>query len=104
MKYTEVKENDILTFSGASGSGSVVKTQQHGYYFMPAKIGMRLKGIKSPILKNERFVFTSYRVQKADSEGRIIKCILTRLSNGTNFAVSEDFFHRYFKKIDLSNL
>ena len=104
MKYTEVKENDVVTFSAKSGSGSVVKTKSHGYYFMPAKLGMRLKGDISPILKNERFVFTSYRVQKADSEGRIIKCILTRLSNGTNFAVSEDFFHRYFKKIDLSNL
>jgi len=104
MQYTEVKANDIIVFSGASGSGSVVKTAHHGYYFMPAKEGMRLKGIKSPIMKNERFVFTSFRVQKADSEGRIIKCILTRLSNGTNFAISEDFFHRFFNKIDLSNL
>jgi len=104
MKYTEVKENDIMIFSSPTGTGSVVKTENHGYYFMPAKIGMRLKGKKSPILKNERFVFTNYRVQKADSGGRIIKCILTRLSNGTNFAISEDFFHRYFKKIDLSNL
>lgn len=104
MKYAEVRTNDILTFSGANGSGSVVKTQKHGYYFMPAKSGMRLKGVKSPILKNERFVFTSFRVQKADASGRIIKCILTRLNDGTNFAISEYFFHRYFQKIDLSNL
>jgi hypothetical protein len=104
MQYAEVKENDILTFSSSTGSGSVVKTQNHGYYFMPAKSGMRLKGIKSPILKNERFVFSNYRVQKADADGRIIKLILTRLHDGTNFAISEYFFHRYFRKIDLSNL
>jgi|11_taG_2_1085331.scaffolds.fasta_scaffold00057_54 hypothetical protein len=104
MQYVEIKENDVLIFPGSNGSGSVVKTQKHGYYFMPAKYGMRLKGVKSPIQKNERFVFSSYRVQKADAEGRIIKCILTRLDDGTNFAVSEYFFHRYFRKIDLSNL
>tara|TARA_Y100000589_G_scaffold312055_1_gene331975 strand:- start:941 stop:1261 length:321 start_codon:yes stop_codon:yes gene_type:complete len=101
--HAEVKTSDILLFKENHGKGSIVKVKNRGYYFMPAKFGMRIKGEKKPIAKFERFVFNGYVVQKFDKD-RIIKCYLTRLEDGTNFAISETELYNYFCKSSRSFL
>ena len=103
-KWVEVRNGDSVYFIGNTGEGSVVKTENHGRYFMPAKIGMRIKGVKSPIMKMERFIFADSKVQKVDGCERIIKCFLTRIEDSTVFAVSERQLHRYFGKSNESSL
>ena len=102
--WVEIKTNDILIFNSKTGSGSVVETAKHGRYFMPAKIGMRLKGPKKPIVRNERFTFSSARVQKVDGKNRIVKFTLLRESDGTLFAISENDVQAYFAKSSRSSL
>ena len=58
IKSTEVKSGDRIVFNHSSGKGSVVRTKNKGYFFMPSKLGMRISGEKSPIARNEIFVFT----------------------------------------------
>mgnify|MGYP006892426384 CR=1 FL=1 len=103
-KWVEVRNGDTVYFIGNSGSGSVVKTENHGRYFMPAKVGMRIKGEKSPISNMEKFIFTNSTIQKVDGSERIIKCLLTRIEDSTVFAISESQMHRYFGKSNESSL
>jgi hypothetical protein len=103
-KWSEIRVNDRIFFKGKSGTGSVVKTERHGYYFMPAKIGMRLKGVKKPISKYEMFILNDIQVQEILMNDRTVKCLLTRASDGTQFAISEDSLMRYFGKSDQSVL
>lgn len=103
-KWSEVRINDRILFKAKTGSGSVVKTESHGYYFMPAKIGMRLKGIKKPIERNEIFILNNVQVQEASGTDRIVKCQLTRINDGIQFSISEDSLIRYFGKSDQSFL
>jgi hypothetical protein len=99
----ELKKGDIVYFKENHGHGSVVKIKNKGFYFMPAKLGMRISGEKNPIARFERFVFNDYVVQKQNNK-RIIKCYLTRLHNGTQFAISENELYSYFCKADVSFL
>ena len=103
-KWIEVKNNDALYFSAETGKGSIVETEKHGRYFMPAKQGMRLKGKKSPIRKYERFVFSGYKVQKAGQGKRVLKFFLIREFDGHVFAISEDNAQKYFSKSSESSL
>lgn len=103
-KWVELRNGDSVYFIGNSGTGSVVKTESHGRYFMPAKVGMRIKGEKSPIAFRERFIFTASKIQKVDGCERIIKCFLTRIEDSTIFAVSERQLHKYFGKTNESSL
>ena len=102
--WVELKNNDILIFNQVSGSGSVVETKNHGRYFMPAKIGMRLKGEKKPIARNERFVFNGAQVQQTSGSSRIVKFFLLRELDGTLFAISENDAQSYFAKTSASSL
>tara|TARA_B000000557_G_C20677509_1_gene401656 strand:- start:260 stop:592 length:333 start_codon:yes stop_codon:yes gene_type:complete len=103
-KWTEVRYGDYVYFKGKTGTGSVVKTESRGRFFMPAKIGMRIKGEKFPILKNERFILTNSKVLHAEGTDRIIKCFLTRCSDNTTMIISERQFQQYFYKTNQSNL
>ena len=103
-RWVELRNGDSVCFIGNSGTGSVVKTERHGRYFMPAKVGMRIKGEKSPILRMERFIFTESKIQKVDGCNRIIKCFLTRIEDSTIFAISERQLHKYFGKTNESSL
>ena len=103
-KWVEIKTNDILIFNSKTGSGSVVETANHGRYFMPAKIGMRLKGEKKPIVRNERFIFSNAKVQKVDGSNRIVKFTLLREIDGTIFSISENDIQTYFAKSPRSSL
>jgi hypothetical protein len=103
-KWVELRNGDTVYFIRNSGEGSVVKTESHGRYFMPAKIGMRIKGIKNPIMKFEKFIFTNSRVQKSEGCERIVKCYLTRIEDSTIFAISERQLHKYFGKSNESSL
>ena len=60
-KWVEVKKGDKIIFNSDNGKGSVVKIKNKGYCFMPAKIGMRLNGEKSPIGKFEMFILTDFK-------------------------------------------
>lgn len=102
--YTELKNNDLIVFNQKTGSGSIVETKNHGCYFMPAKIGMRLSGIKTPLRKNEQFIYNNYVVQKAEGFDRIIKLFITRIQDGKVFAISEDQLHKNFAKLNRSSL
>jgi len=103
-KWSEIRVNDRIFFKEKSGSGSIVKTERHGHYFMPAKIGMRLKGHKKPITKYEMFILNDIQVQEVLNKNRTIKCLLTRASDGIQFAISEDSLMRYFGKSEQSIL
>ena len=103
-KWIEIRYGDIIKFKGKSGTGSVVFTENNGNYFMPAKLGMRIKGIKKPIKKYEEFVFNDSVVQSASGNSRVIKCFLTRISDNCEFAVSEQCLMRYFGKTNQSRL
>tara|TARA_Y100000992_G_C21062561_1_gene394856 strand:- start:123 stop:443 length:321 start_codon:yes stop_codon:yes gene_type:complete len=94
---SELKISDILYFKESHGKGSIVKVKNRGCYFVPAKFGMQIKGEKKPIAKFEKFVFNNYVVQKHD-RNRIIKCFLTRLEDGVDFAISENELYNYFCK------
>ena len=103
-QWTEVRTGDRIYFSGKSGEGSVVKTENHGNYFMPARIGMRIKGAKKPIAKNETFIFSKSEVQKVDKCERIVKINLIRTFDGEEFSISETQFMQFFAKRDERNL
>ena len=103
-KWIEIRYGDIIKFKGKSGTGSVVFTENNGNYFMPAKLGMRIKWIKKPSKKYEEFVFNDSVVQSASGNSRVIKCFLTRISDNCEFAVSEQCLMRYFGKTNQSRL
>lgn len=103
-KWIEIRNGDICYFIGKNGTGSVVETQSHGSYFVPAKMGMRIKGNKNPIRKHESFILTNSEVQKVDKCDRIVKVFLTRMLDGKEFAISEKQFQQYFGKSEQSSL
>ncbi len=103
-KWVEVRNGDRVYFGGKTGEGSVVATENHGNYFMPARIGIRIKGIKNPISRDEAFTMVSSKVQKVDKCERIVKVMLTRTLDGKEFAISESHFMQFFVKKDESSL
>ena len=103
-QWVEVRNGDTIIFNKGTGKGSVVLTEGKGNYFMPAKLGMRIKGIKKPIVKNEEFIYNGSIVQSSSGKDRIVKCKLLRLSDNVSFAVSEFDLWNYFSKLDRSNL
>jgi len=103
-KWIEVRSGDRVYFNGKNGEGSVVATENHGNYFMPARTGMRIKGVKKPISKYESFTMASSEVQKVDKCKRTVKIILTRTLDGEEFAISESQFMQFFTKRDESSL
>ena len=104
IKWVEIRQGDTILFKEKTGKGSVVFTSNNGNYFMPAKVGMRIKGIKKPIEKNEEFIFNGSTVQAASGTSRIVKCELLRLSDNISFFVSEMDLMAYFSKSDKSSL
>lgn len=103
-KWVEIRQGDSILFKEKTGKGSVVFTSNNGNYFMPAKIGMRIKGIKKPIIKNEEFIFNGSTVQAASGFSRVVKCELLRLCDNTNFYISEMDLMTYFSKSNRSSL
>lgn len=102
-KWGEVRNGDSVYFKGKTGTGSVVKTKNHGRYFMPAKLGMRIKGEINPIIKNERFIFSGSKVQFVEGSDRIVKCFITRVTDNSIVAISEKQFMQYFYKTNQTN-
>lgn len=103
-QWVEVRSGDAIVFNKQTGKGSVVLTEGKGNFFMPAKIGMRIKGIKKPIARNEEFIFGGSVVQSSSGNSRIVKCKLLRLSDNTNFYISEMDLWNYFSKSSRSSL
>ena len=103
-QWIEVRNGDRVYFNGKNGEGSVVNTENHGNYFMPARIGMRIKGVKKPIAKNEAFTFSSSEVQKVNKCERTVKINLIRTFDGEEFSISEFQFMQFFVRRDESNL
>ena len=87
-KTVEVKKGDRIIFKAGNGKGSVVMTKNKGNYFMPAKFGMRIDGLKSPIGQSEVFVINNFEVQKFENK-HIVKCTLTRCKDCIQFHLSE---------------
>ena len=102
-KWVEVRKGDRIVFKEKNGKGSVVKVKNKGFYFMPAKIGMRLNGAKSPIGKSELFIVNDFVVIKYEGE-YLVNCHLTRCKDSTQFIVNERNFQKYFAKINQSSL
>ena len=96
-RLVEVKKGDRIIFKASTGKGSVVRTENKGYYFMPAKFGMRISGLKSPISKNEVFILNDFEVQSYENK-RVVKCVLTRCKDNVQFALNENEFIKYFSK------
>jgi len=103
-QWVEIRQGDTIQFKEKSGKGSVVFTSNNGNYFMPAKVGMRIKGAVKPILKNEEFIFSESTVQSVSGVTRVVKCELLRLSDNSNFFVSEMDLMSYFSKSNKSSL
>jgi len=104
IRWVEIRCGDTILFKNKTGSGSVVFTPNNGNYFMPAKIGMRLKGIKKPIEKYEEFILNDSVVQSVHGNSRVIKCTLIRKSDNCQFFISEFDLMQYFGKTNRSNL
>lgn len=102
--WVEIRTGDTILFKNRTGTGSVVITEKNGNYFMPAKIGMRIKGMKKPIQKSEEFIFNGSVVQAASGTTRVVKCELLRLVDGVSFYVSEMDLMTYFSKANKSQL
>ena len=100
--WVEIRTGDIILFKNKTGTGSVVLTENNGNYFMPAKIGMRIKGLKKPIQRSEEFIFNGSVVQATSGTTRVVKCELLRISDNTNFFVSELDLMSYFSKANKS--
>ena len=98
-KIVEIKKGDKIIFKAGNGKGSVVFTKNKGNYFMPAKFGMRIDGIKSPIGKYESFIINNFTTQKFENK-YIVKCTLTRCKDYVQFQISEDQLFRNFAKPD----
>ena len=103
-QWVEIRQGDTILFKEKTGKGSVVFTSSNGNYFMPAKVGMRIKGIKKPIVKNEEFIFNGSTVQAASATSRVVKCELLRLSDNNIFYISEMDLMAYFAKSNRSSL
>ena len=103
-QWVEIRQGDSILFKEKTGKGSVVFTSSKGNYFMPAKVGMRIKGLKKPIAKNEEFIFNGSTVQAACGTSRVVKCELLRLSDNVSFFVSEMDLMSYFAKSNRSSL
>ena len=65
---------------------------------------LRIKGVAKPILKNEEFIFSGSTVQSVSGTNRVVKCELLRLSDNSNFFVSEMDLMSYFSKSNKSSL
>ena len=102
-KWVEVRKSDRIIFKEKNGKGSVVKVENKGFYFMPAKLGMRLSGIKSPIGNSEMFVVSDFEVIKYEGK-YMVNCYLTRCKDSIQFIVNERNLQRYFCKINQSSL
>lgn len=102
--WVEIRTGDIILFKNKTGTGSVVLTENNGNYFMPAKIGMRIKGLKKPIQRSEEFIFNGSVVQATSGTTRVVKCELLRISDNTNFFVSEFDLMSYFSKSNKSQI
>ncbi len=99
----ELRKSDIVIFNQSSGSGSFVKVEDKGVFFMPAKKGMRLKGLKTPIRKGERFIFLDYEVLKMSSP-RIIRIDLLREETGEKCHLSENDLRNYFSYCETGSM
>jgi len=95
-QFKELKKGDLVIFNKKSGTGSFVKVNDKGLYFMPAKKDMRLDGIKLPIRQNEVFVYTGYKVLDVTKKSRVIKINLLRESTNQLCSLSENDLHNYF--------
>ena len=91
----ELKQSDILVFKEDSGSGSFVKVEMKGNYFMPAKKGLRLEGKSKPIRKYEKFTYIDYEVLKRETP-RVLRMSLLRQSTGEKCFISETDLFKYF--------
>lgn len=102
-QWVEIKKGDKIVFNSGHGKGSVVKVKNKGHYFMPAKVGMRLSGDKSPIARYEEFVVTDLDWFKFKNK-YVHNCYLTRCHDNVLFIVSYDHLQRYFSKTNRSSL
>jgi hypothetical protein len=96
MKFKEIKTSEIVFFKEPTGTGSVVNVPGKGFYFMPAKKGLRLEGEKKPIVHGESFVFLNYEVLNYSPGKRNIKIQMSRIQDNTIFSIEEHFFKTYF--------
>lgn len=102
-QWTELKKGDRIVFRAKNGKGSVVKVKNKGHYFMPAKLGMRLRGEKSPIGKFENFVVSDLAYKEFEGKYIMYAC-LSRCSDSIQFIVNYPDLQRYFAKTNISSL
>ncbi len=99
-KWVEVKNSDIVVFTGKTGTASFTTIKDKGTYFMPAKIGMRLDGYKIPIMQNEPFIYSGYNELGEDRKNNIVKISMIRLKTNQSCSISYYNFQKYFSKTD----
>ena len=95
-KWVEIKNGDVVLFTGKTGTASFTTLKDKGTYFMPAKKGMRLDGYKIPILKNEPFIYNGYTELGEERKSCIVKINITRLKTNQICSLSYYNFQKYF--------
>ena len=99
-KWVEIKNGDVVLFTGKTGTASFTTLKDKGTYFMPAKIGMRLDGYKIPILKDEAFIYNGYTELGDDRKTCVVRINIMRLKTNQACSLSMYSFQKYFSKTD----
>lgn len=96
QKFKELKSGEIILFKGETGSASFTEIKDKGIYFTPTKKGLQLKGLKKPIIKHEKFIFTGSELLHAKGSTRTVKMFLTRIETGEHCFATEGQVWQYF--------
>ena len=85
----EIQQGDIILFRQPSGTASMTRIKNKGYYFTPFKTGMQLEGESIPIEMYEKFTYKDYKVLNGKSP-RVVKLFIVRHKNGHMCQISEN--------------
>lgn len=95
-KYKELKNGEIILFTGSTGSASFTEVKNKGFYFTPTKKGLQLKGERKPVIQYEKFVYTGSEVLHSKGSTRTVKIFLTRIETGEQCYTTETQLWQYF--------
>ena len=85
----EIQQGDIILFKKPSGTASITRIKNKGYYFTPSKKGMQLEGESLPIEMYEKFTYKNYKVLNGKPP-RVVKLYIVRHRNGHMCQISEN--------------
>ena len=101
MSNKVIRVGDIIYYKGHSGECSIINYKKTNInIFVPNKVGITLKGKKSPIHNGETFKMGTFYVINNEDKEYTLNINLARISNGQSFIISEYSLYRYFCVLD----